>query len=75
MRDRSLLEVERGRVFAAVRDLEDGAGATVLEQERLVALAAEIGGVCVHAEQLRGYFGGFVARKARRCRVEDRAHA
>src|SRR5579875_2850404 len=39
--DRRLLELERGLVLAAVRDLEHRSGGAVVDQEGLVALAAE----------------------------------
>ena len=74
VRDRGLLEVERAHVLAAVRDLEDRSRAAVVEQECLVALAAEVGSAPGHAEHLGGDPGRFVRREPGRTRLEDGAH-
>ena len=50
--DRCLLQVEHRLVLAAVRDLEHTAGAPVVEQKRLVTLAAELRRSAVDAEEL-----------------------
>jgi hypothetical protein len=74
VRDRGLFQVERRRVLAAVRDLEDCSRSTILEHECLVSLAAELRSAAVDTEQLRGDLGGFVGGEPRRCRVEDGTH-
>ena len=68
--DRPLLQVERGFVLAAIRDLENA----VLEEKGLVALAAERGCGAVDAEKVCRDLRGLVRAEPRRRRVEDRAH-
>src|SRR5262249_58464544 len=53
-----------------VGDLEDAAGAAVVDQERLVTLAAEVGCGALEAEQRRGDHRHLVGREARRRRLE-----
>ena len=74
VRDRRLLEVEGFRVFAAVRDLEDATRAAVVQQERLVSLAAEECGIAFDREQRCGDLRSFVGREAWRRRIEDGTH-
>ncbi len=75
VRDRGLFEVERALVLAAVRDLEHGARAAVVQEKGLVALASEIGGAPVQAEHIRGDPRRLVRREAGRGRFQDGAHA
>jgi hypothetical protein len=66
--DRRRLELEVRRILGRVRDLDDpGAG----DEERLVALAAEVARVAGDAEQLGGERRDVVGGEARRRRVED----
>ena len=69
--DRGVLEVEHGGVLTEIGDLDDGAGAAVLDQERLVALATEVARLPLHAEDLGRNACDFFRRKARRLCLED----
>ena len=75
VRDRGLLQVDDGRVLVAVRDLEDCAAAAVVQEERLVALAAECGRGAVDAEYVRCDPRSLLGGEPRRSRVEDGGHA
>jgi hypothetical protein len=74
VRDRRLLQLERRRILAAVRDLEHPAGAAVVEQERLVALAAEVGRAPMNAEHLRRDPCRLVGCETRWRGLEDGSH-
>jgi hypothetical protein len=74
MRDRRLLEVEDCRGFAAVRDLEHTAGTPVVEEESLVALAAQVAGVGVDSEQLCRDLRSLGGGEPRRRRLQNRTH-
>src|SRR5439155_6975270 len=69
--ERHLLEVEDGRLLAQVRDLEDAAALAVLDQERLVALAAESDRVAMQVEELRRDRRRLLGGEARRRGRED----
>jgi hypothetical protein len=65
------LEVEDSRILAEVRDLDDAsAPRSIVDQERLIALAAEIEGGALDAEELGSHCRHLVRRKARRWRLE-----
>src|SRR5262249_61531553 len=71
MLDRCALEVEDGCVLDEVRDLQDGAGAAVVDQERRITLAAEIDCGSLNAEDLGGNARYLVGGKAGRLGLED----
>ena len=66
-----MLEVEHRRVLAEVRDLEHGPVAAVVDQERRVALAAEIDCGAADPEELVRNVRDFVGSEARRLGLED----
>ena len=69
--DRLRLEVEHGGVLAEVRDLQDAAGAAVVDQEGLVALAAEVAGAARDSRTARRRSRATSsAREPRRRRLE-----
>jgi hypothetical protein len=71
VQDRLRLEVEDRRILAEVRDLDDAAApCSIVDQERLVALTAEIDGGALDAEELRSNCRHLIRRKARRRRLE-----
>src|SRR5438034_10483682 len=71
VQDRLALEVEDGRVLAAVRDLENAAAiVAVIDQECLITLAAERRGAASHAEEAARELRRLVGREAGRLRLE-----
>ena len=72
MQNRLRLEVEHLGVLAEVRDLDHAAPArAVVDQERLVPLATEVGRNAVHTEESRCERRDLVRGKARRRRFEN----
>ena len=69
--DRGVFEIEDGRVLAQIGDLDHGTRAAVVDQERLVALAPEVGRRALDAEDLGGDVRHLFRREARRLRLED----
>src|SRR5213083_2739847 len=69
--ERLLLEVDDGRVLAQVRDLEDAAAVAVLDQERLIALTAEVYCLAPQVEELRRDRRRLLRGEARRRGRED----
>ena len=74
--DRRRLQIENCRVLAEVRDLDHAAAArAVVDQEGLVALAAEVHRRAFETEEPRGDPRDFIRRESRRPRLEHAHHA
>src|SRR5207248_10834012 len=71
VQDRLCLELQHGGLLADVGDLEYAACAAVVDQEGLVALAAEVGRAALEPEQSGGDRRDLVGREPRRGRFED----
>src|SRR5262245_29096147 len=66
-----MLEVEHRDVLTRVRNLENGVGAAVLDQERPISLTAEIARGSMQAEYLRRDLRDLLRGEARRLCFED----
>jgi hypothetical protein len=72
VQDRLRLEVEDGRILAAVRDLQDASPAAfVVDQKRLVPLAPQRDGRAGQSEEVAGDLRRIVRGEPRRRCLED----
>jgi hypothetical protein len=71
VKDRLRLEIDRLRELAEIGDLEDAAVAAVLDQEGLIAFAAEFDRGSPEVEELESDRPSLVRGEPRRRRLED----